>query len=351
MKKTLLALATLGTLGAFAGTASAQSNVTIYGIVDAGIQYEKNFAVPDKVWKLESGIQSGSRVGFKGSEDLGAGLSAIFTLENGFNEDTGTLGQGGRLFGRQAWVGFNSNSFGSVKLGRQQTPLYFALLSLDPFGIGLAGNAQRIFGAGLYAADPFSRSDNTLLYATPTWAGFNVQVGYGFGEAAGSLSPSRQILAGASYIAGPINVQFAYQDANTATLPANTAFLGSGVANLKTYLLGATWDFRVVKAHVAISNTEIDLPAASPESRTYMVGATVPIGTGSLLASYTRNDVRDISDGVSNQYALGYVQPLSKRTNLYTSISRTDNESGVRVNAAANGLNGTLFNVGMRHQF
>ena len=120
MKKTLLALAVLG---ASAGVASAQqSNVTVYGIVDAGVQYKNDGNPAGKTLSLESGQQNGSRLGFKGTEDLGGGLSAIFTLENGFNVDTGTLGQSTpttqRLFGRQAWVGLSSNSFGSVKLGR-----------------------------------------------------------------------------------------------------------------------------------------------------------------------------------------------------------------------------------------
>src|ERR1700730_16325238 len=128
MKKTLLALAVLG---AFAGAASAQTNVTVYGIVDAGVQYKNDGNPAGKTLSLQSGIQNGSRLGFKGTEDLGGGLSAIFTFENGFNVDDGTLGQGNRLFGRQAWVGLNGG-FGTVKLGRQQTALYYALTEIDP---------------------------------------------------------------------------------------------------------------------------------------------------------------------------------------------------------------------------
>src|SRR5688572_1099677 len=106
MKKSLLACAILG---AFTGAAFAQTSVTIYGVVDAGVERYDNDATD--VIRLSSGIQSGSRLGFRGSEDLGGGLSAIFTLESGFNIDDGTMGQGGRLFGRQAFVGVNSASF------------------------------------------------------------------------------------------------------------------------------------------------------------------------------------------------------------------------------------------------
>src|ERR1700688_4160657 len=129
MKKTLLALAVLG---ASAGVASAQqSNVTIYGIVDAGVAYKNDGNPAGNTLSLESGQQNSSRLGFKGTEDLGGGLSAIFTLENGFNVDNGTLGNTSRLFGRQAWVSLNGG-FGSAKLGRQEAALYYALSEADP---------------------------------------------------------------------------------------------------------------------------------------------------------------------------------------------------------------------------
>ena len=349
MKRSLLSLVA-GALGAFAGTASAQTNVTIYGIVDAGIAYDKNVTVADDVWRLESGLHSGSRIGIRGTEDLGGGLNASFTLENGFNTDTGTLGQGGRFFGRQAWVGLNGG-FGAVKLGRQQTPLYYALLAVDPFAINLAGNAQRMFGSGLYVVDPFLRTDNTINYTSPNFAGFTGTASYGFGEAAGDRSIARQVAAGLAYANGPINVQFAYHDANTATLPTATAFLGTGTADLRTAFIGGTFDFGVAKAHLAFADTEVEQVGTTVDGRSWLVGASAPVGTGTVMASFIRNDVRDIAAGESDQLALGYIQPVSKRTNLYTSVSYTENEDGVRLNAFANGQNGRQFNIGVRHQF
>lgn len=126
MKKALLALAVLG---AFTGTASAQTNVTIYGLLDAGIRYRDNGAADNNTtWGVDSGQASSSRLGLRGTKDLGSSLSAIFTLESGLNLDDGTLGQGiagsantpamTRLFGRQAFVGLAGN-FGAVKFGRQ----------------------------------------------------------------------------------------------------------------------------------------------------------------------------------------------------------------------------------------
>jgi len=349
MKKSLLSVVVAGALGALAGTASAQSNITIYGIVDAAISYDRNVTAADNVWRLDSGLHSGSRFGIRGTESLGGGLNASFTLENGFNVDTGTLGQGNRMFGRQAWVGLNGG-FGSVKLGRQQTPLYYALLAVDPFAINLAGNAQRMFGSSLYVVDPFLRTDNTINYTTPNLGGFTGTASYGFGEVAGDRSTARQIAAGLAYVNGPINVQFAYHDANTATLPATTPFLGAGTADLRTAFIGGTFDFGFAKAHAAFADTEVE-QAGTVDSRSWLVGASAPIGSGTVLASFIRNDVRDLAAGESDQLALGFIQPLSKRTNIYTSFSYTENDPAVRLNAFANGQNGRQFNVGVRHQF
>jgi predicted porin len=277
-------------------------------------------------------------------------------LENGFNVDDGTLGQSTstvtRLFGRQAWVGLNGG-FGSVKLGRQVTPLYNALFIVDPFVINLAGNAQRIFGSGLYAVDPFSRTDNTLSYTTPDLSGFTGQASYGFGEQPGAFSTGRQAALGIAYVNGPINLQFAYQDSNNATLPASAAPLGAGAADLRTAFIGAIYNFGVAKVHLAFADTKVETLAGSAESdnRNWLLGVSAGVGAGTALASYVRNDAKDVPDGVTNQYAIGYTHPLSKRANLYTSYSYTKNDSGVRVNAFRNGENGRIFNVGLRYQF
>ena len=115
MKKTLMVAALTGV---FATAAHAQSSVTLYGLIDAGITYTNNQQGHSN-WKATSGSVNGSRWGLRGSEDLGGGLKAIFTLENGFSIMNGTNGQGGREFGRQAFVGLSSDQFGAVTLGRQ----------------------------------------------------------------------------------------------------------------------------------------------------------------------------------------------------------------------------------------
>lgn len=349
MKKTLLVAALATT---FSCAVYAQTNVTIYGIVDAGIAYKKNGNPAGNTVSMESGQQSGSRLGFKGREDLGGGLAAIFTLESGFNLDDGKLGQGGRIFGRQAWVGL-SGDFGAVKLGRQLTSLYTALDQIDPFHINLAGNAQKVFGYGTYAADPLARTDNTIAYFTPTINGLSATVSYGLGEAAGDNTKNRNLGAALSYANGPLNVQAVYQKADTATAPAG---LGGASGQNRAILVGGTYDFTVVKAHLAYADNKIDGAAGDGKDRNWLVGASIPVGTaGTIIASYIRNDVKDLSAGKSDQYAIGYTHALSKRTNLYTSYSYLKNDANVALNTWDDkkglGENVQQFNVGVRHQF
>lgn len=336
MKKSLLALAVLG---AFAGAASAQTNVTIYGVADAGIARTDNGAQTST--RLDSGLQSGSRIGFKGSEDLGGGLSAIFTLENGFSIDNGNLGQGNRLFGRQAFVGLNGG-FGAVKLGRQYNPIRTALESVDPFGFGLAGNISNVFS--VYG----ERADNTINYSLPKLGGFYGQVGYSLGEVAGSNSVGRQVGLSAGYANGPLNVVLAYHDQNLAAGGVDTG-------NAKSTMLGGTYDFRVVKAHAAYAwnKGETATGTENIDSRDLMVGVSAPVGAaGTVLASYIHRSDELVNDRDASQWALGYTHSLSKRTNLYTSYARISNDGASTLGgAAAAGQDPSVFSVGIRHKF
>jgi predicted porin len=365
MKKSLLALAVCG---AFAGAAHAQSNVTVYGIVDVGVNFDNGRNAAGRTWSVASGQQSGSRIGFKGSEDLGDGYAAIFTLENGFNADDGTLGNGGRLFGRQAWVGLSSNKLGALKLGRQYSAIYNALNVIDPFAINQAGDEQRAYGYGLGKLDPIARSDNTVTYSSPDFAGASVYLGYKAGETAGSISAGSGKFVGLAYVNGPLNVQLAYQRSDAVDFGAASGALGAIVvptgmmgsaptlaapakALVKNAFLGATYDFGVVKAHASYGDTRAQI-VGDMQIRNYMLGVSAPLGaSGNVYASWNRNDVRDISAGQSDLFAVGYAYTLSKRTNLYTSLGYTQNDNGVRLNAAANGGSDREFQAGIRHQF
>lgn len=343
MKKSLLALAVFG---AFAGAASAQTNVTIYGVADIGLSRTDTNAT-EPVWGLTSGQQNGSRIGFRGTEDLGGGLSAIFTLENGYNMDTGTLGQGNRLFGRQAFVGLSSTSLGTIKLGRQYSLNHDALVLLDPFVTNLAGNTENAapgyfgglpyFIAGSAAGGPGVdiRVDNAVVYQTTNFGGLTGALQYGFGEQTTAFTNGRQIAASLTYANGPLTALGTYLTARSTT----------GAVDQKSYLLGGTYNFGVAKAHVAFQDNTLETVAAEAESRTLMLGATVPVGPGNALASWIRADDKN-SDAKSDQIALGYTHPLSKRTNLYTSAAWQKTEA-----PAAAEVKATIFNAGIRHLF
>jgi predicted porin len=337
MKKSLLALAVLGV---FAGAAQAQTGVQIYGVADVGLERTKTDP-GQTTTRLSSGIQSGSRLGFRGTEDLGGGMSASFTLENGYDISTGAMGQGGTLFGRQAWVGLNGG-FGSVKLGRQYTPIFLALDTIDPFGTGITGD-----GSGIIALfNPYGvRMNNTVNYSLNA-GGLSGQLAYGLGEIAGSNSLGRQIGAGLGYANGPINVQLAYHDQNLVTGVADAG-------NSRTAMLGGAYDFRIAKAHAAYADNRAEGPTgvSGPRSRDYMLGVSAPVGAmGSVMASYAHRTDR-VGANDADYWQLGYTHGLSKRTNLYTSYSILKNDAAGTLGGTAAGGDISWLNVGIRHRF
>jgi predicted porin len=351
MKKSLLALAVLAS---FAGVAHAQSSVTIYGVLDMAVNSEShgvNSKGQGAVTALDSGVQSGSRLGFKGSEDLGNGLKANFKLEMGVNADTGSSAQGGLAFGRAAWVGL-SGDFGAVQMGRQNKPVFNAVDSIDPFETGIiggsAGDSTSATGLGnlFFASNP--RQNNTINYSTNNISGFTGTVAYNFGEQAGDAGKSRQIGMSAGYAAGPLSAIFAYNTETDNSTPT---------VALKHTFAGATYDFGVVKAALAYGKVASDEAIKKVDNKLWMLGATVPVSASSaVLASYTRlatagNGVG--TNNVGNQLALGYVYSLSKRTNLYTSVSRIANQKNSNAGglADAKGVTERLVNVGVRHMF
>lgn len=348
MKK---AVAGLAVLTAISGGAAAQASVSVYGVMDIGIARRDDSNPAGKTVSMESGQQSGSRIGFKGREDLGGGLAAQFVLESGINLDSGTSGQGGRLFGRQAWAGIDGN-FGGLKLGRQQSLLYTALDKIDPFHVNLAGNAQKVFGYGSYATDPFMRADNTINYSTPTLAGLVGTLSYSLGEQAGDYSAKRSTGLGLSYANGPLNLQLAYLKSNTMDAPAG---FGGSTGDNRALLVGGTYDFGLATAHLGYAENRLGSIAGGGKDRNLLAGLTVPVAAaGSVIASFVRNELTDLAGGRSDQYALGYSHKLSKRTNAYTSVSYTRNDSDVALNTYRGeqfGQSARLLNIGVRHAF
>jgi len=342
MKKSLLALAALSTIAA-AGSAFAQTNVTIYGVVDAGLVKDIHGGTADAAPsatnannRLDSGLQNGSRLGFRGIEALGGGLSAIFTLESGFTIDNGQSAQGGALFGRQAWVGLQGN-FGTVKLGRQLTVQYNNSGTFDPFGDTLAGDSARLFN---YAG---SRSNNTVSYSINT-NGFRGEVDYGFGEVAGDSKAGRYAAASLGYANGPIDV-IALHSRQTNINNTDT---------LKTSLVGANYNFGIVKPFLAYAVNKGNNLTTGPriDTRDMLVGLTAPVGpAGTIMASYIRKKDKQFDNSDTDQAAIGYSYNLSSRTALYTAFSRTTNDGAVARNVDTLGATEKLYQVGVRHKF
>lgn len=371
MKKLHIALALAG---AVAGAANAQSAVEVYGIVDMGFVRETGgvagldsngsvlpggTAVRPGGNKLTSGAQSGTRLGFKGIEDLGGGLKGLFVLETGIAADAGGFNQGNRAFGRQSFVGLQSN-LGTLTFGRQYTSYFLALNKIDPFSSGMAGNAQNLMlpsavpatgytgttpadaTAHGFEVDRAIRMNNAIKYASPIIAGFSGEIAYGFGEVADSNIRNRVITGSISYDMKPIGVRLAHYRKNS----------DASAADISSTLLGVSWDLGVAKVFAAYSDNDWSLGG---DSRDYLLGATVPFGQHTFIASYIRKDGQGaFSASGADQWGLGYTYALSKRTNLYAAYGRIDNDGAAVFTVGNNSENGTsnaAFNLGVRHLF
>jgi predicted porin len=373
MKKSYIALAALALVS---GVASAQSSVTIYGKVDLGGVFDSGAAAGKSV-RLTSGVTGGSRLGFKGIEDLGGGYKAGFTLETGFCADSaapvnstltvkngagatvGTTTQsvpnfctGSNAFmGRQAH-GDLSGSFGSLIAGRQFSLGYANLLVLDPFGVGYAGQIVNI-------VDPSgTRLNNSVRYTTPSIAGFTASGEIALGETTGNWQASRETGGAITYASGPAYATFMFYDLDNTN--------GNGAAR-KNYQLGGTYDFGVVKIHaMAQKSTGSPTGAAKPlDVLDLMGGVTVPFAGGNVLASYIHHNDRtsgtafSTGDEDASQWGIGYNYPLSKRTAIYTAYARINNDNnqsgknaGFTVgNSTETGTGNKSFNLGVVHNF
>ncbi|MGV7208592.1 porin [Oxalobacteraceae bacterium A2-2] len=359
MKKSLISIAILGALS---NVALAQSNVTIYGTVDAGLTSERGGAAGN-VTKVTSGAASASRLGFKGTEDLGGGLSAIFTLEAGVKIDDGALDNtNNKLFNRQAFVGLKSTEAGTLTLGRQYTPYYETLRDVaDPFALGYAGTAKNLFPV----AGVQTRNDNAIVYRTPSLSGVQAAFSYSLGETAGDASAQRQLGASLNYSNGPLNASVAYNSRNNDTATLKTAGIGHNA------LVAVNYDFSVAKAFfaygkdkglnsAALANTSNPygytvVPVGSQDSSDILVGVTAPVGqVGTFMASFIRKNDKERFDRDADQWALGYSHALSKRTSTYVAYAKIKNKNGASYTVGNNtevGSGDKAFNVGVKHSF
>lgn len=327
MKLVMLASAALGIVAA---PAFAQSNVTIYGLLDSAIVISKG-APTSQSTKLESGVSNGSRIGFRGTEDLGGGMEALFTLESGVLLDTGASDQNATLFGRQAFVGLRSNA-GTVTAGRQYTPIYNTLTMVDPLSNNYGGASGQLM-SGEKAG---TRMNNTVMYASPKWNGLSTQLAYGFGEQPGDSAKSRQFGYSATYETGKLILRGAFNRTTNATATDST----------RNTLVIAKYDFGPVTGSIGVGDNKGS--TGKVDSRDYIAGITVPFGAQAILANVIHKTDRANTNMDTNQVALVYTYSLSKRTNWYVAASKLSN---IRFATSKFGAGTTEYDVGLKLTF
>ena len=322
MKKSLIALAVL----AVAGAASAQSSVQLYGIADVWVGSEKVTGAK-AVTKVESGGISGSRWGIKGSEDLGGGLKAIFTLEQGFALDTGVAASG---FNREASVGVAGN-FGEVKLGKVWTAYDDVQAASNPvFDSALTPSAKAFASTG-YMANP----SNGVKYTSPSYAGFNGIVSYAFDEkTAGNAEVSAVAL---QYANGPFAAAVAYQTEQAV-----------GSANSTDYTnLNASYNLGVVTLKGVYAQREVDNGSKDQE---YQIGVDYPLASNLILSAgyaYSENEnAAGVKQSDNSGLGLAAAYLLSKRTTAYAGVRSTKLDKVVGTDVTTN-----VYAVGVKHAF
>jgi predicted porin len=335
MKKSLLALAALT---AFVGAASAQSSVTLFGIVDVSARNLSAGGVSQQ--QLATDGYNSSRLGFRGVEDLGGGMRASFWYEGSISADTGT--SAGQTWQRRQTVSL-SGGFGEIRAGRDYTPSFWNSTVFDPFGTNGVGSylnvAQTSLGTG---ATTYVRANNSIGYFLPGGLGGlygQVMVAAGEGLAANDYKGFRL-----GYGAGPMNVAFSYGKTDTTIIGAykHVSFGGS---------------FKLGAPTLMAQYNKVD--AGSRGQKNMLIGFSYPMGATEIRGAYTKADATgSIAANDATQMAVGFVQNMSKRTALYGTYARVSNKgASTFVNGGGlslglrTGFNSTGYEVGVRHSF
>jgi len=335
--------------------------VTLYGVVDVNVQRTDPKVGTSGVdtpatTGLNSGHLAGPRWGLRGSEDLGGGMRAIFQLEGGYSVDNGQLGQGGRLFGRQAYAGLAGN-LGTLVAGRlaafsSGSGAFDKFGSLDPFrtGYGLMG-----FNATMSGANAL-RLDNTIAYVTPTIGGFSAGIGHTFrvdgAELAGGSSNNNngQIMY-ANFSAGPLYAVLTYNRIKVGEV--------AGDPTEKHLQIGASYDLKVVKLSAAYAKEDdqwsglrtTSAQVAGSSAKAWAIGASAPFGPHRLAASYQKRDVDSFGatpEGERKVWGLGYEYSLSRRTTFYASYGDVKDDGSLKTTTFGGQKQTT---VGLNHTF
>jgi len=380
MQKKLIALAVAGLLSA---PAFAQSNVTLYGTIDYGFVSQgsnhNEYVNGDKIKArngLDSGISKANRIGFKGVEDLGNGLKAVFVLENGLAGDSTGVGMFNGA-NRQTYAGL-AGAFGTVAFGRQYTPQHLFTASVDPFGKqGLGGAGNVLFQD--------RRLNNLAAYISPDFGGFKVILGYSF--EAGVLQEQEALENNSDVRVWAIAPSFTWNNLfvganyHTARMNRDNSTGDKSQSLFNTIDLFASYDFGFVKVGSTIGRrtTKKAILGSDKDGKItqFMIGATFRITpSDSIMTSYSRASENKLYNNWDklriDQFAIGYEHALSKRTALYSQFSMIGRNKAVKddhgVYFSTLGDNGHVgdvmgsvnantlgyrrgFTVGMRHDF
>jgi len=387
MKKSLLAVAVAAALPTFA---QAQSSVTMFGILDASVEYSdgkanagtpagtgQTFQEGESGFRLNSGLQSGSRFGIRGVEDLGGGLKGIFTIEHRLDVSTGETAGGNvfltpgntntsfnnKFWNGQAWVGLET-SLGNITMGRQYSPLFWALIPADFTVYGFYNNWAGFSGTNLNGAStqgPF-RLDNSIAYKSPTMGGLTVWATYAFGENL-TNNPGTSTNPGSSTtgsgdiwgIAAGWQLGGLYLAGGYHSIDVKR-WAGATVANGVNSVMAGTASYKFTNFGLSLGYSEIkfELAASSPKLTNIMFSGFANLGPGTLFVNATQLDASNFT-GLKNeaglQLGVAYSVPLSKRTNWYAAYGLND-VSGLQSTTATTLIDSAnRFSIGVRHLF
>ncbi len=327
--------------------AAGAGGLTLYGIVDAGIGYSRQDGGESDL-TVDSGASEDGHLGLRGSEDLGRGLTGEFELETGIDLDDGTWSDEDRFFNRAAWVGL-AGGFGELRLGRQSTFSHDWFSDVSPFKADFKqAEVTNIFGYGAVA----ERVDNAVLYRLPEIGGFEVGVGYSF-NSEGPEVPGEEnevVTVGLRYSAGPLIAVATYDLGRDSDEDA-----AAGRDDIRNLSIGATYEFSRLKLHAGYGRLKNrDFVGAAKIENAWLIGATVAVGRGEVLAAYQRVKGRNFNefglDSTRDGVALAYLYPLSKRNSVYAYGSRF-RDIDVRGDDPGQLANRTQVGAGVRHVF
>lgn len=370
-KRTIIAAAALATAS---GMCAAQSSVTLYGLFDVTVGHIKGAATgvnaqDQAVWRVDSGGLSTSHIGFRGTEDLGNGLSAFFDLSSFFRGDIGAPGRNDAIgapanvaadpfWSRAAVLGVASRDYGRIRLGNVTTLLFFNSITSNAFGDSTVfGPLNLVTHIGGPQAGGTGWT-NSVVYDSPVLGGASVSLARNLSENQGGHNAAARV----AYTQGPVAASFVWQ-----SVKKNPATFADGTTpnNVDTWMLGGSYDFGVAKVYAHLGRLSNKGTEAAPQDVAYRiteVSATVPVGAGQVLAGYALRKTSDTPSPVPATapggnikravLTLGYDHYLSKRTDLYAIVMNDKTETWTipapprQVEASA-----TSVGIGIRHRF